>query len=419
MISSREALTSIIDAALKAVDPVTCLPPALPPRPEGVLRVIGAGKASARMARALEEAYGPPLEGLIVTRYGYGDETRYLRILEAAHPVPDRAGRDAADAILRLVQSVAPEETLICLISGGGSALLALPAPGVTLEDKQALTRTLLASGASIAEINAVRKHLSRIKGGRLVGATRAARIFTFAISDVPHDDPAVIASGPTVPDPTTLEEACAVLAKYGITPKPAIAQALADPANETPKPGAPGFARAEYRLIATARTALDAAANAAAAQGYRVIGLGSHIEGEAKDIAAQHARLAIAEARHGRRIAFLSGGELTVTGAGGHAGGRSREYALALALALARSPDAAARASGAALDTDGIDGSADAAGAIFTPETIERARKRGLSPEAALTQHRSGAFFEALGDQIKTGPTRTNVGDLRVLLLD
>ena len=414
-----ESLNTIIAAGLAAVDPLICLPPALPPRPEGSLIVIGAGKASARMARALEEAYGPPLDGLIVTRYGYADATRHLRLVEAAHPVPDRAGAEAARAILALARSAGPEDTLICLISGGGSALFTLPLSGVPLEAKQALTRALLSSGATIGEMNCVRKHLSQIKGGRLVRAAPAGRILTFAISDVPHDDPAVIASGPTVPDPTTLAEARAILEKYQITVPPEIAEALRDAANETPKPGAPGFARTQYTLIATARTALDAAGKAAAAQGYRVIDLGAHVEGEARDVAKLHAERLIAEAARGQRIALLSGGELTVTGSGAHPGGRSREYALALALALSHVPAVSARIGGAALDTDGIDGSEDAAGAIFTPQTIARARDAGLSPETMLAEHRSGAFFEALGDQIVTGPTKTNVGDFRISLLE
>jgi hydroxypyruvate reductase len=355
----------------------------------------------------------------VVTRYGYGEATRHLRIVEAAHPVPDGAGLAAAQAIMDLARGAGPDDTLIVLISGGGSALLTWPAPGLPLEEKQALTRALLASGAAIDEINCVRKHLSRIKGGRLVQASRAKRILTFAISDVPHDDPAVIASGPTVADPTTLADARAVLEKYGIVPSAAVAQALADPANETPKPGSPGFERARYEIVATARTALDAAAVALAEAGYAVIDLGTHIEGEARRVAEAHAEELIALAAGRRRVALISGGELTVTGAGSHLGGRSREYVLALALALSGAPKVAARIYGAALDSDGIDGSADAAGAVFGPETIARARSLGLSPEAALAEHRSGSFFEALGDQIKTGPTRTNVGDLRIALLD
>jgi len=415
----RETLKTIYTAALAAVDPLICLPPALPPRPRGIVRVIGAGKASARMARALEEAYGPPLEGLVVTRYDYGDVTRHLRIVEAAHPVPDQAGAEAAKAILQLAQGAKPEDTLIALISGGGSALLSLPVAGVSLEAKQGLTRALLASGATIAEINCVRKHLSRIKGGRLAAASGAGRLLTFAISDVPNDDPDVIASGPTMPDPTSLAEARAILGQYKIVPVPQIAEALGNPANETPKPGAPAFARAEYKLIATAQTALDAAAKAARLKGYRVIDLGAHVEGEAHKVGAAHAERLMAEAGQGARLALISGGELTVAGAGAHPGGRSREYALALAFALSRAPEVAARICGAALDTDGIDGSTDAAGAVFTPDTIARAAARGVSPEQALAEHSSGAFFEALGDQIKTGPTKTNVGDLRIVLLD
>lgn len=414
----RSFLRDLFDAAVARADPAIALPRFLPPPPAGRTIVVGAGKAAASMAAAVEAAWDGPLTGLVVTRYGHGLPTRAIEVVEAGHPMPDTAGSAAAARILALADSAGPDDLVLCLASGGGSALLAAPAAGVTLDDKQAVTRALLRSGATIHEINAVRKHLSAIKGGRLAERARPARVVTLAISDVPGDDPDVIASGPTVPDRSTLADARAVLARYGIEPPPAVAARLADPAAETPKPGDPAFERAEYRMIATPAEALDAAAERAAALGLTAPVLSDRIEGEAREVGKVLAALAREVAARGRPFAppavLLSGGETTVTVRGAGRGGRNAEFLLGLALAL----DGAAGIWAIACDTDGIDGSEDNAGAIVTPDTLARARARGLDPAAMLADNDAYGFFAALGDLVVTGPTRTNVNDLRAVLV-
>jgi glycerate 2-kinase len=408
----REILRSLFDAALAAAAPAACVPPHLPPTPKGRTIVVGAGKAAAAMAAAVEAHWRGPLSGLVVTRYGHGVPCRTIDVIEAGHPLPDAAGRDAARRVLKAVSGLTADDLVLCLISGGGSALLVAPAPGVTLADKQATTHALLMSGATIAEINCVRKHLSAIKGGRLALAARPARVLSLAISDVPGDDPATIASGPTVADATTFAEARAVLAKFGITAPPDVAQHLAAASDETPKPGDPRLSHAAMRIIAKPADMLAAAAHAAAQIGLRAVILGDGLQGEAR--ALGHAHAAVARAETGP-VVILSGGETTVTvGADYGTGGRNAEYALALALALEGDP----RVHAMACDTDGIDGTGPAAGAIITPDTLARARAEGHEPTAALARHDSHGLFGAIGDLVTTGPTLTNVNDFRAILV-
>lgn len=411
-------LRRMFEAAVDSARPSLCLPPALPAPPPGRTIVIGAGKAAAAMALAVEQHWPGPLSGLVVTRYGHRVPTSRIEVAEAAHPVPDAAGEAAARRMLDLLRGLGPDDLVLCLISGGGSALLALPAPGIALADKQAVTGALLRSGAAISEINCVRKHLSAVKGGRLAALAAPARLVTLAISDVPGDDPSVIASGPTVPDPTTLAEARAVLAKYGIEPPPAVAARLADPAAETPKPGDAAFARAEYRLIATPHQALEAAARVAAGAGWRPLVLGDALEGEAREMAKVMAGIVRSIRDHAQPIAgpavILSGGEATVTIRGKGKGGPNAEFALALALALKNTRGVEA----VACDTDGVDGSENNAGAMIYPDTLERAHALGLHPEAQLNDNDSYNFFNALNDLVETGPTLTNVNDFRAILV-
>ncbi len=419
MSQERSLLRAMFDAAVAAAAPSACVPRHLPAPPEGRTVVVGAGKAAAAMARSVEDHWQGPLSGLVVTRYGHGLPTRRIEVVEAAHPVPDAAGREAAARMLDLVAGLGPDDLVLCLLSGGGSALLARPAEGVRLEDKQAVTRALLASGATISEINCVRKHLSHIKGGRLAAAAAPARIVTLAISDVPGDDPAVIASGPTVPDPTTFADARAVLARYGIDPPPAVAAHLAAARDETPKPGDPRLAHAELVIVARPADAIDAAAHVARAAGYEPTILGDDLEGEARDLARAHAALALdhAAGRTGaaRRTALISGGEATVTLRGSGRGGPNAEYVLALAITL----DGAGGIHAIACDTDGIDGSEDNAGAVVGPDSLARARAAGVDARARLADNDAYGFFEALGDLVMTGPTRTNVNDFRAILID
>jgi len=413
----RALLERLFRAALDAVSPEVLLAAHLPEPPKGRTVVVGAGKGAAAMAKAVEDAWPGELSGLVVTRYGHGLPTSRIEVVEAAHPTPDEAGRVAARRILDLASGLGADDLLLCLISGGGSALLALPAPGVAFEEKRAVNKALLRSGAAIDEINCVRKHLSAIKGGRLAAAT-AARVVTLAISDVPGDDPAVIASGPTVADPTTLADARAVLAKYGIEPPPGVAAALADPANETPKPGDPALSRSGYRMIATPQDALEAAAAAARAAGVTPLILGNAIEGEAREVARVHAGLALQVVRHGqplpRPCVLLSGGETTVTVRGQGRGGRNAEFLLGLAVAL----DGLEGVHAIACDTDGIDGTEDNAGALLGPDSLARAAALGLDAKAMLADNNGYGFFQALGDLVVTGPTRTNVNDFRALLI-
>lgn len=408
---SRAILRALFDAAIASAQPAQCVTPHLPPPPKGRTLVLGAGKASAAMARAVEAAWPGPLSGLVVTRYGHGVPCRVIEVVEASHPVPDTAGQRAAERILAAASGGGADDLVLCLISGGGSALLTLPAPGLTLEDKQAVNALLLPSGATIAEMNCVRKHLSAIKGGRLARAAFPARMVTLAISDVPGDDLAVIASGPTVADPTTFADARAILAKYRVGAPAAVTRHLAAAADETPKPGDPRLAHATARLVATPRRALEAAASVARRLGLAPVVLGDAIEGEARIVAAEHARLA-RTTKPG--TVLLSGGETTVTVKGEGRGGRNAEYALGLALAL----DGAPGVSAIACDTDGIDGTEDNAGALVTPDTLARARTLGLDAAIHLAANDAYGFFSAVGDLVVTGPTLTNVNDFRAILV-
>ncbi|HWD59550.1 MAG TPA: glycerate kinase [Stellaceae bacterium] len=420
---SRKFLRDLFNAALGAADPSRTMAPALPQPVTGRTVVVGAGKASAAMARAFETLWRGPLEGLVVTRRGHAVPCERIEIVEASHPVPDAAGEDAARRILELARGVGAKDQLVFLVSGGGSALLALPAAGLTLANKQAVTRALLRSGATIGEINTVRKHLSAIKGGRLAAAAAPARVVTIAISDVPGDDPAVIASGPTVPDPSSFADARAVLAKYGIAEPAAVIAHLDAAAEETPKPGDAIFAASSYTLIASPQQALAAAADAAQAAGIMPIVLSDRIEGEARDIGLMHAAIAL-QLRDGRlRVGadavrrpavLLSGGETTVTVRGQGRGGRNSEFLLSLAAAL----DGAAGIAALACDTDGIDGTEDNAGAILLPDSIARAAARGVAIKQAMAENDSWGFFDALGDLVVTGPTLTNVNDFRAILV-
>ena len=416
---SERLLRAMFDAAVESAQPRTCLPPHLPSKPKGKTIVIGAGKASASMAQALEAAWGAPLEGLVVTRYGHGAACRNIEIVEAAHPVPDAAGRAAAGRILDLVQGLGPDDLVIFLASGGGSALLTLPGSGLTLEDKQAVSTALLRSGANISEMNCVRKHLSAIKGGRLAAAAYPARVVTLAISDVPGDDPAVIASGPTVPDPTTFADARAILQKYGIEPPRAVTAILEAAAEETPKPGNSRLINSETILIATPQMALEAAAATARAAGYMPVILGDSIEGEARHVAMVHAGIARQVAVHGQPAqapaVLLSGGETTVTVRGQGRGGRNAEFLLALAVALDGRPGVHAIAA----DTDGIDGTEDNAGCLLSPDSIARAAAKGADAKRLLEQNDGYGFFAAADGLIISGPTLTNVNDFRAILID
>jgi glycerate 2-kinase len=426
---ARAALRGLFDAAVAAADPRRVLAAHLPPKPvSGRCVVVGAGKSAAVMAAALEAAW-PDVEltGTVVTRYDHAVPTSRIEVIEAAHPVPDANSERGARRLLERVQGLGPGDLVLALISGGGSALLALPAPGLTLADKQAVNRALLHSGATITEMNAVRKHLSLIKGGRLAAAAAPAQLVTLAISDVPGDDPAVIASGPTVTDPTTFADARQLLARYGIVPSPQVAARLAlDQADETPKPGS--LPPPEYRMIATPMMALRSVADAARAMGLEPLILGDALEGESRGMGTMMAGIALSVRTHQQPLrppcVLLSGGETTVTiaaatpgahGPTGHGrGGRNTEFLLALAVALRGAPDIWAVAG----DTDGIDGTEDAAGAIVAPDTIARARAAGLDPLAVLADHDSYGLFDAVGDLIRTGPTLTNVNDIRAILI-
>jgi hydroxypyruvate reductase len=431
--AARELLRALFDAAVAAADPARLITAGaiasyLPDGAASTTLVVGAGKASAAMARAFEKAWsGPPLEGLVVTRRGHAVPCERIAVVEARHPVPDPAGEAAAHRILDLAQRLGPDDQLVCLVSGGGSALLALPAPGLSLADKQAVTRDLLRSGATIGEINTVRKHLSAIKGGRLAAAAARARILTLAISDVPGDDPAVIGSGPTVPDPSTFADAAAVLAKYRIEPPPSVVAHLAAAAAETPKPGDPVFRRSRFELIASPQQALAAAAEVALSRGVTPVVLSDRIEGEARDVGGVHAAIALQLAAGQLRVGdrrvmppavLLSGGETTVTVRGKGRGGRNVEFLLGLAAALAKDPAGAAQIAALACDTDGIDGTEDNAGAIVYPDTLARAASRDIALDKALAENDGYGFFAALGDLVVTGPTLTNVNDFRAILI-
>lgn len=419
----KRILDEAFRAALAAADPARVLAGRLPKPPAGRTVVVGAGKAAAAMARALEIAWPAPLEGLVVTRYGHGRPAEgpceRIEVVEAAHPVPDAAGRQAARRILDLAGGLGPDDLLLCLISGGGSALLSLPAPGLELSDKQAVNRALLACGAPIDEMNCVRKHLSAIKGGRLAVAAHPARVVTLAISDVPDDDPPTIGSGPTVADPTSFADARAILARYGIEPPEAVRHHLQAATEETPKPGDPRLANTELRLIARPQDSMEAAAEIARAAGVTPLILGADLEGEAREVAQVLAGIAKQVRRFGQPapapVLLLSGGETTVTlRAKGGRGGRNAEFLLALAVAL----DGLAGVHALACDTDGIDGSEDNAGARIGPDSLARAAQAGLDAKALLAGHDAYRFFEGLDDLIVTGPTLTNVNDFRAILI-
>jgi len=424
--SPRQFLERLYRTVVEAAHPAHCLPAHLPPPPRGRLIVLAAGKAAGSMTEVAERHYldsvglAPErLDGLAVTRIGYGRPTRHIPVIEAGHPVPDAAGLAAAERTLALAADAGADDCVLALISGGASANWIAPVPGLTLADKQAVTRALLRSGAAIDEMNAVRKHLSRIKGGRLARAAHPAHVVTLAISDVPGDDPAVIGSGPTVPDPTTLADAQAVLARYRIEAPEAVRRALADPDNESPKPDDAIFAGSSFHLIARPVDAFRAAEAATRAAGWDCIFLGDRIEGEAREVGGAHARLAHDLQQQGRRAVILSGGELTVTMHGKGNGGRCQEYALALALGLEGTTGIAALAA----DTDGTDGGdgspADPAGAFADSATAAQARQIGLDPALFLADNDSTGFFSRIGGLLRTGPTYTNVNDFRAILVD
>ncbi|MBY4946569.1 glycerate kinase [Cupriavidus respiraculi] len=414
----RTLLRALFDVAVATVSPANCLPPHLAAPPKGRTVVIGAGKAAAAMARAVESRWRGELSGLVVTRYGHGAPCERIEVVEAAHPVPDEAGQRAAQRMVQMVRGLGPDDLVLCLISGGGSALLAAPAEGITLADKQAVNQALLRSGANIGEMNCVRKHLSALKGGRLALLCAPARVETLLISDIPGDDPTLIASGPTLPDATTCADALAVVAKYGIALPANVRAHLESGAGETPKPGDPRFAGHRSVTLATAQDALQAAAAHARALGFEAHVLSDCIEGEARDVAQVHAAIARQVARHGQPFGkpcvLLSGGETTVTVRGKGRGGRNAEFLLALAVALDGLPGVHAIAA----DTDGIDGSEDNAGALLAPDTLVRASNRGLSARAHLANNDGYGFFAALDDLVATGPTRTNVNDFRAILI-
>ena len=423
----REFLEGLCRTAIAAAHPATCLSDHLPLAPgEGRLIILAAGKAAGSMTEIAERHYVERerlpenrLAGLAVTRHGYGRPTRCIPVIEAGHPMPDEAGLAATNQVLALADAATAEDLVLVLVSGGASANWIAPAAGLDLAEKRTVTQALLRSGASIGEINAVRKHLSRIKGGRLAARAHPARLVTLAISDVPGDDPAVIGSGPTVPDPTTLAEARAIVMHHRLDLPDAVARALADPANETPKPDDPRFATTEFRLIARPADAFAAAEKAVRAAGYDCVLLGDRVEGEAREIAAAHARLALDLQAHHRRVVILSGGELTVTIRGRGRGGPNQEYALALALAL----EGTSGIAGLACDTDGTDGGSgltdDPAGAYIDSATVPRASALGLDPAAFLANNDSTGFFARLGELVTPGPTFTNVNDFRAILVD
>ncbi len=416
--NARDLLRRMFDAAVQAAQPAHCLPPHLPAPPSGRTLVIGAGKASAAMAKAFEDAWPEQITGLVVTRYGYAVPCSRIEIIEAAHPVPDAAGLAAARRIRDFVPGLTADDLVVCLISGGGSSLLTMPAEGLTLEDKQSVNRALLKSGATISEMNTVRRHLSAIKGGRLAAACHPAQVVTLAISDVPGDNPMDIASGPTVADPTTCAEALDVIRRYGIDVVPAVRAILESGRGETIKPGDPRLARATFRMIATPQMALEAAAAFARAAGVTPLILGDSIEGEARDVGKVLAGVALQVANHGQPTpapcVLLSGGEATVTVRGNGRGGRNVEFLLALAIAL----DGRAGIHALACDTDGVDGQEEIAGGLAAPDTLARAWSKGIHPKDSLANNDGHGFFEALGDAVVTGPTLTNVNDFRAILV-
>lgn len=421
----RAFLMKLFETAVSAAHPATCVPPHLPPVPEGGrIIVVGAGKAAAAMAQATERHYlelgqADRISGFVTTRHGYGLPTRIIEVIEAGHPVPDQNSIESAARALKLAATAGPNDLVLALMSGGASALWSAPASGISFDAKQALTKQLLRSGARITEMNCIRKHLSAIKGGKLAAAAYPARLITLAISDIPGDDPASIGSGPTIGDPTTLAEARAVIERYKMTPPAEIMAALNDPTNETLKPGDAKLANARFVMVAAPKASIAAAARVADAAGYRVEDLGDALEGEAREVGAEQARRALAAKAKGERVAIMSGGELTVTVTGDGTGGPNQEYALGLAIALGGATGIA----GLAGDTDGTDGGAgkatDPAGAIVLQDTLARAEAAHLNAAKFLANNDSTGFFSAIGDLVECGPTQTNVNDFRVILVD
>uniref|UniRef100_UPI00406D2924 glycerate kinase type-2 family protein n=1 Tax=Rhodoferax sp. GW822-FHT02A01 TaxID=3141537 RepID=UPI00406D2924 len=415
---AKGPLQSMFAAAIAAAQPNQCIAAHLPAVPKGRLIVIGAGKASAEMARAVEQHWSGPLEGLVVTRYGYAVPCKRIEIVEAAHPVPDDAGLTAAQRILQKVQGLTADDTVLCLISGGGSSLLPLPLEGITLEDKQRVNRELLKSGASISEMNCVRRHLSAIKGGRLAAASYPAKVVTLLISDVPGDQPCDIASGPTVGDSSTCADALAIIKRYGIVLPDNVRKVLTDGRGESIKPDDKRLEGMEVHMIATPQMALEAAAKVAEAAGLSAYILGDSVEGEAREVGKVMAAMALQVARHGQPFQapciLLSGGETTVTIRGDGRGGRNVEFLLSLGVALQGEPGIHALAG----DTDGVDGIEEIAGAYLSPSTLERAWALGINPKDSLDRNDGHGFFQVLGDSLVTGPTLTNVNDFRAILI-
>ena len=415
----RALLRAMFDAAIAAAQPDLCLPPHLPARPRGRTIVIGAGKASAAMARALENHWDGPLEGIVLTRYGYDVPCERIEILQAAHPVPDEAGLLAAERIRQVVSHLTADDLVIALMSGGASALLVAPGPGLTLADKQLVNTALLNCGATISEMNCVRRHLSSIKGGRLGAACHPARLVTLLISDVPGDSPVDIGSGPTVADPTTCADALAIVERYRIVVPAAVRALLASGEGESVKPGDPRLAASETHLVTTPQIALEAAARVARNAGYVPYILGDSIEGEARDLGKTMAGIARQVVVHGQPFGapcvLLSGGETTVTLKGSGRGGRNVEFLLSLAIAL----DGLAGVHAMAGDTDGVDGAEEIAGACIAPDTLARAWAMGVNPRRSLEDNDGHGFFQRLGDSVVTGPTLTNVNDFRAIVID
>jgi glycerate 2-kinase len=417
--AARALLVQMFHAAIASAQPAVCVPPHLPAAPRGKLIVIGTGKASAAMARAVEDHWPGPLSGLVVTRYGYAVECKRIEIVEAAHPVPDAAGMHAAQRMLDRVRGLSEDDLVLCLISGGGSSLLPLPASGLTLEQKQSVSRALLACGATISEMNCVRRHLSAIKGGRLAVACHPARVLTLLISDVPGDRPIDIASGPTVADPSTCADALNILRRYGIELPGSVRELLESGRNESIKPGDPRLAHSSVRMIATPQMALEAAAAVARKAGIAPHILSDAIEGEARDVGKVLAGIALQVADRGQPVVppcvLLSGGETTVTVRGHGRGGRNVEFLLSLAIALGGHP----RIHALAGDTDGVDGQEEIAGATIAPDSLARAWASGLRPQDMLANNDGHSLFTALGDSVITGPTLTNVNDFRAILIE
>jgi hydroxypyruvate reductase len=412
-------LRRMFAAAIASAQPALCLPRHLPRRPRGRILVIGAGKASAAMALAVEDSWGAPLSGLVVTRYGYGVACRHVEIVEAAHPVPDEAGMRAAQRMMALVQGLTRDDLVLCLMSGGASALLPLPASGLTLDDEQDVNRALLKSGASISEVNCVRRHLSGIKGGRLAAACHPASVITLLISDVPGDRVVDIGSGPTVADASTSADALRIVQRYAMRLSPAVLNVLSSGAAESIKPGDPRLARARAHIVAAPQSALESAALVARRAGFRPRILSDAIEGEARDVGKVLAAIALQVAERGQPVnapcVLLSGGETTVTVRGAGRGGRNVEFLLSLAIALGGHP----RIHALAGDTDGVDGAEEVAGAYLAPDSLMRAWGLGLKPADSLADNDAHGFFQALGNAVITGPTLTNVNDFRAILID